>query len=171
MPSYSRKELSIYSDIESGVKEIDKFRVKAKPSGFRKVLSCWPYMTGSKPKFSCKVTRLSNKTDIGYNVSLYRSHVRKNDKVKKDVVFFSSICVDIQQEHYEFDFEDEMIGESGEYLYEAKIHVGVWSDEAKVVTFKAIAQEDITLTILALVAGFVISLLTWLLTRGSCPTH
>jgi hypothetical protein len=170
MPSFSTTELSIHSDIQNGVKEIDRFRVKAKALGFRKVLSFLPYMTGSKPKFSCEVTRLSNKTNIGYNVSLYRSYARGNDKVKKNLVFFNSIGADIQQKHYKFNFEDKMLGMSGEYSYEVKIHMGVWSEEAEVVAFKAKAQEDVTFSLMAPLFGIVGVLLgvllTWLLLRG-----
>lgn len=168
MPSYGKTELCIYSDIQSGAKEIDKFYIKAKPLGFRNILSWWPYLTGNKPKFNCKVTRLSNKTDSAWGVTLYRSHAGTNK-----IFFPCGVSVDIQQDHYEFKFEDEMICESGEYSYEAEIHVGVYSDKARVVTFMAKAQEDVTLTVLNVVALILAagigSLLTWFLMRGCSP--
>jgi len=167
MPSYTKVNLSIYSDVESGAKEIDKFDVSTRPLGFRKILRFWPYITGSKPRFNFNVKRLSDKTGIGYNVTLYRSHLRGNDIAENEVIFFSDMGDTIKQEQYESNVEDEMIGTSGEYSYELQIQVGVWSEKVKIVTFKALAQEDITLTILALIAGFIISLITWLITRGS----
>ena len=164
MPSYYKGNLSVYSDTESGAKEVGKFHIEVKPLGKRamKGLGWLPYITGSKPKFCYEVTNITQPLNDAFGITLSRISPRK-----ENIIHFTGVNI---KKDYEDIFEDDnMIAQSGEYSYNLDVHVSVYSSSIDIVTFKAKAQEDVTFFIIALVspflAGVLGSLLIWLFMR------
>lgn len=167
MPSYNKADLSVYSDIESGAVEVGRFHIETKPLGFRGIkglswlLHLFPYVTGSKPKFCYQVAPSSQNLGDTFGVTLSRLHTQD-----EHIVRFTGVNI---QGHYEDSFEDDMIAWSGEYSYKIEVHVSVYSAKTEIIAFKALAKDDVVMSVVSfiflLLAAGIGSLLTWLLMR------
>jgi hypothetical protein len=166
MPSFHKSTICIKNNQGQ---EIDKFRVEARPLGFRGTLGLsWllhltPYITGSKPKFCIIVKRLSI-SSIPFQLALKRKWAGHDHLVLKTPIIETKI--------YHEDFQhDEPISQSGEYSYILQLAEDSYNQaEAELVSFKAKVQEDITMWVfgfvMALLAAGFGSIITWLFTRG-----
>jgi hypothetical protein len=169
MPSYNKFELPVYGKLNGkDLEEIARFQVKAFPLGFRGIknltwlLHFFPYITGSIPQFRFEVTLLSSKMGDSFYFSLSREACGESH-----VVAFGS---SIKESPYKESVKDSPIGLSGEINYKILIGVSVEQPEATIISFKALAQEDVFIGVISIIslllAAGIGSLLTWLLMRG-----
>ncbi len=168
MPSFHRATLVIYGD---HLEEVAKFRVEAKPLGFRGIpglswlLHLTPYITGCKPKFRIHVTRLASLMTGSFQLYLRRIGGGK------DYILLQTGTIKTPDYNEPFQ-HDEPISTRAEFSYILQILAepkGIYA-EVELVSFRTKYQEDVTMWIggfiLGLFGALLGALLTWLLTRG-----
>lgn len=167
MPSYNSFPLPIYKSVDNQLEEVAKFQIKSKPLGIRGLrglswlLHLTPHVTGGKPKFRFQVVRVYQKQGDYFIIALSRMAYGKETVLSYE----SKICKD----SYVEDFEDSHITEPSMFTYNILVQTHFESAKATVVSFKALAQEDMVIAIssfvLVLLVAGLSSFLTWLLVR------
>lgn len=144
VPSYNDFSLDICHDVNGELRKIAEFEVKTHALGFRgiKVLG-WllhlaPHITGGRPNFRLTVRRLYKESSDSFTVGLSRLAYEQSS-----IIALSRVKGDYYQEC----FKDLPIARSGEFIYTVAIQVGLDSNSGAVVTFSALTQESVTLTL------------------------
>jgi len=167
MPSFNKTTVVMYG---SHSEEISRFRMEAIPLGFRGtpglswLLHLTPYITGSKPKFRVRVTRISSLIDTPFMVNMRCVGAGR----ERAVIANTSYTI---REYFSQDFQDMLLSDNAKFSYILELAQPHITDvyrptiEAELVSFKTIYQETITLWVSGIIIGFLVSLLTWLITN------